>query len=847
MSAWPNRQPVRLLTITCMILSSCFIQTQADKVCKVQYLDTPIASKDGDFIIGGLFQIGRLSYTANGTVQHCSYENIDEFYIQKAVVMRKLIEEESERFRKDFNKTLGYEIYDSCMSAAVTARVTSRLVKNKKVIGVSSVDMKSLIKRSAGLTASFHIPTFVYMFNDDELMSSKDFPTVFSMIDMEIKEAEITIRFLEKMGYEYMDIWYHKFSKDMAEHIYDSYVKKVGCGRITDVTYSSHIPRIKETYNKTGGTPSRVQLILQNSFSTTKKILREMVDNLGFRDKIYIFGLSNGRLSFLDAYKEVLSTSGDNTLILPLPDLLNVQLNQTLNYLNKDWRLEEEKDYIDTLYKKMQDNKCPKKGNSKICKTTSWLPYMIGGIKLIIESLRTTLRDSEIPEDWCEMDLRSHLFSKIVDEDRTVNVDIEDNKSVAIKMFNKTINSGYNIGLYRTRQKTFQMIGRAFFDHIEVTGGDLLERISDYNRSCSHNCEPGSHRVFDLNSVHYLPCCWTCAPCPMHKYSSEMNMDVCRSCDTTMVSSKNRTSCVMVSEIYVKPDSVLFKACAPFPPIGVVLSSIIGILIYGNKHRPAIRASDPFCLLIVSISVIFGYCTSFIPLLKPSFITCTAEYCLFTGFFALLTTNLLIKCVKVYDIFAASQKFTPPRLGLLLGRIGHLTCNLVVMSVTSILLLVDIFTGGGPSWRSDRHQTQPHSDWHLMCTSVDTIQVFLPLIIPSVSFLTTLVLAFLMRRFPYNFRESLSIFFATFAALFCFIMFMSGYTFSSPDIKPILRFIVIFITSTAFLVCILVPKIKILRNPDVKKETALINSQLKRFASRSNMSTRSSRSEIRES
>ena len=111
-----------------------------------------------------------------------------------------------------------------------------------------------------------------------------------------------------------------------------------------------------------------------------------MVGNLGFRDKIYILGLSNGRYSYLDDYAAILNTSGHNTLILPLPDLLNVKLDQTSKDLNKDWRQVKKKDYIDDIYQKVQSHRCPKdRDEPKMCKLTSWLPYMVGGVKLVLE------------------------------------------------------------------------------------------------------------------------------------------------------------------------------------------------------------------------------------------------------------------------------------------------------------------------------------------------------------------------------------------------------------------------------------------------------------------------------
>ena len=825
-----------------LVLTLTGVTGEDEGFCQVRYLDTPIAAKDGDFIIGGMFQIGHLEYTDNdnGTkipVQSCSYSRIPEWNIQKAIVLRMVIDKANERFKKDFNKTLGYEMYDTCMSSAVTGRASTALASNKKVIGVSGVDNKAYTKGSAAIMSSFHIPTFVYLFNDDELMTASMYPNLFSMIDTEVNEAEITIRFLKKMGYQYMDIWYHEYSEDMAEHIFNSYVNKVGCGRITDVTSKDHIPRIKQTYNETGGTPSRVQLILQNSASTTRAMLKEMVGNLGFRDKIYILGLSNGRYSYLDDYAAILNTSGHNTLILPLPDLLNVKLDQTSKDLNKDWRQVKKKDYIDDIYQKVQSYRCPKdRDEAKMCKLTSWLPYMVGGVKLVLESLHAILTNMVVPVlpggTRCLMDYKTKLFNQIVNENRTLNVTLEDNVTIPIRMFNKTVNTGYRIGVYKTETQTFGTLGRAFVDRIEVMNESLLESMSDYNKTCSHTCQPGTHRRFDRN-VQYLPCCWTCEPCKLHQYSFENNTNVCKACDPSMSSNKNHTACVLTPEIYIQPESTTFIVGASSMPLGMFMVIVFVVVIFRNEDRPVIKASDPGYLYMVLLSLLIGYPTALTPLLEPSTTTCSAEYYSFAIFATLISTNLLYKCVKVYDIFAAAQNFSAPKFGLLLKRTGQTAFNLLTLAITVIILLIDSYTGRGPSWAFEKYQEEFHKPWYLMCNSINSMTLVIPIVLPGLSFLITLVLAFNMRKFPHNFRESLNIFCATFVVLLCSIMFLAGYGFSPPEVRAILRAIVVFITSTAFLFSIFIPKICILMDKkiNVEEERTKIREGVKKFSS----------------
>ncbi|KAL5257080.1 hypothetical protein ACHWQZ_G012117 [Mnemiopsis leidyi] len=831
------------MLLVILVVSQAFLGLRAenDAGCQVRNLDTPVAAQDGDFIIGGFFQIGRLEYSSGlygdqKPFQLCSYRQSTQYNVQKAIILRKLIDKENERFKRDFNKTLGYEMYDTCMNSAVTARVSTKMARGKKVIGVSGVDMKTFLERSASITASFHIPTFVYMFNEEELMITDKYPTLFSMIDTEVNEAEVTIRFLEKMGYKYMDIWFHQFSQEMAEHIYNNYLKKVGgCGRIADVTYKSHLPMINQTYNETGGSPSQVQLILQNSASTTRAMLEEMIEKLGFENKIFILGLSNGRFSYLDDYAEILKNSRNNTLILPLPDPLNTDLPKTFEELNEDWRDIEERDYIDIIYKDVQRRRCSKdSANPKTCSLTSWIPYMIGGIKLILESLHDSLSNLLRFEGDCQMDYKTELYKEILKENRTIEVELEENVTMPIRISNKTLNTGYRIGVYRTETKTFDILGRAFISHLEVTNDTLLRSISGYNKTCSHTCRPGTHRLFD-DTVQYLPCCWTCERCKIHQYSTENNSHVCDACHESMSSTLNHTACILVPDIFIAPHSPIFIAGGCCIPIGVIAAIAFGVLVFRNEERPVIKASDPGYLYMILLSLIVGYMTAFTPLLKPSERTCHIEYYSFGIFATMISINLLYKCVKVYDIFAAAKNFTSPKLGLLLKRTGQTALNLACLAITAAIFVIDTYTGGGPSWTFDRYQESPHTSRYLMCTTTEKKGRYLiiPMVIPALSLLTTLVLAFKMRHFPHNFRESLNIFCATFVVLLCSIMFLAGYSFSSPEVRPILRAIVVFLSSTAFLFCIFIPKMPVLfdRAINIEEEKTRIQERLRRYTS----------------
>ena len=74
-----------------------------DSVCSARPLDQPLAYQDGDFIIVGIFNIGKVKYIydekLNVTVESCSHESTSLWRIQNALSFRETVLAEQDRFR----------------------------------------------------------------------------------------------------------------------------------------------------------------------------------------------------------------------------------------------------------------------------------------------------------------------------------------------------------------------------------------------------------------------------------------------------------------------------------------------------------------------------------------------------------------------------------------------------------------------------------------------------------------------------------------------------------------------------------------------------------------------------
>ena len=291
---------------------------------------------------------------------------------------------------------------------------------------------------------------------------------------------------------------------------------------------------------------------------------------------------------------------------------------------------------------------------------------------------------------------------------------------------------------------------------------------------------------------------------------------------------------MQVADVFLRYNSPKFITGVVFIGLGLLLVMTLFCFVYRTEDRPVIKASNPVFLYVLLFSIAFGILTAGVPLVRPTHKSCNSEFLMVVIAFSLLTSSLTWRCGSIYGLFSAANNFETPKCGICFKTPGILAINLTVMviNVTVVIVLQQLELG----WRFVKRQKEDHSPQVHMCDAVKGklgYLTILPFIIPSFLFVTTLILAFKMRKFPHNFRETSNIFIATLVVLFTSIMFLSGYNLADESIKPFLRAVVLFVTSFAFLLCIFFPKIFVIINRrDIAAEREEMKNQLRSFVSR---------------
>lgn len=444
-----------------------------------------------------------------------------------------------------------------------------------------------------------------------------------------------------------------------------------------------------------------------------------------------------------------------------------------------------------------------------------------------MHALNQTLSELTPGEDLpCTETLRSRIYTSITSGG--YNLTLEALK-VDINFKRSTLASGYTVELFR---RSYSLTKNQNLGRVSFTSSNLDKSLLDtmrptqHQQYCSADCNPGSKSSW--TNLRTLPCCWHCKPCEGHSYSNMTNADTCTQCNVDEKSNEYNTGCVKVDQEYIKYNSTYFMVGCAGCGVGLSLVVVaIGFIIRG-EDRPVVKASDPTFLYIFLLSLMLGCIGGLLALIEPNPRNCWAEYLAATVFASLVTSSLALRCTKIYSLFAAAEGFSKPKFGFLYTHWGQIMTNFTLLIIN---LVVAVITLHFNAWQFDEAQKESHHAIYRICFTDSYLITCPPFIIPFLLFISVLVLAFRMRNFPHNFRETANIFMATFLVFLACIMFLTGYKLAPYDIKAVLRSIILFMTSIAFLLCMFIPKIIILmKKVDQKIEKERMTESIKAFS-----------------
>uniref|UniRef100_A0A8C1K3Q6 Extracellular calcium-sensing receptor-like n=1 Tax=Cyprinus carpio TaxID=7962 RepID=A0A8C1K3Q6_CYPCA len=822
--------------------------------------------KDGDFILGGLFEVHfftvfpELSFRTEPESPYCEIFNMEGF--QHAQTMAFAIDEINKNPNLLPNITLGYHLYDNCVMLGMAFRAAISLASGTEesfsnlnctgpppmvgIVGDASSTPSIAISSVLGL---FRVPIVSHYATCSCLSDRKKYPSFFRTIPSDAFQVRAMIQILIHFGWTWVGLLYSDDDYGVyAAQAFQQEMQLFGyCVAFSEILpHDNNLRDIQRIMGVIQSSTARVVIVFApSSFFIPlmeEVVLQNMTGRQWIASEAWATSLESHTPRFLPFLRGTLGIAIRRGEIQRLHDFL-LHVHPSSDPRNNMLRIFWENMFecsFETGAKETDGEQVKKvcTGQEDLIITNT--PYTdVSGLRASYNVYKAVYALAHALHDLMQCEEGRGPFSGNRCADITnlkpwqlvhylqkvnfttgfgdhVSFDKNGDALAIYDVLNWQPNSDESIRIYTV----------GVVNEVTETGMVLtLDEDAIYwnfqtkkppRSVCSESCPSGTRRATRKG---FPVCCFDCLPCGEGEISNTTDAVECIVCPDEFWSNMDKDKCVPKDVEFLSYEDPLGISLTTASLLGACFCALVLVVFAHHRNTPIVRAnnSELSFLLLVSLKLCFLCVLLFIG--RPQLWTCQLRHAVFGISFVLCISSILVKTMVVIAVFKSSR---PEGKGAMkwFGA-AQQRCTVLVLTALQVVICAVWLSTASPTPHKNNQYIRSKIVYECAIGSVAGFSMLLGYIglLAAVSFL----LAFLARNLPDNFNEAK---FITFSMLiFCavWIAFVPAYVSSPGKYAVAVEIFAILASSFGLLVAIFAPKCYIiLLHPERNTKNAIM-------------------------